>query len=216
MKPNRLPAIAAWMLDRFLPGEIDPALAGDLLEELQSGRASSWYWWQFTAALGIAFLHRMRRRLPIVLFSAAWSIPLPAACFYLFMRYTNSGLYGRIVQLDWPWSAIGTLALGSGSQLFLLWTGTIVYTYLHYLRTKQVSLIRLFGGLLAIMPTLIVTNFGVSFLYYGRFTFQHVSPSVKFTADLFFLLTRLPFFFSLFFSILIAVPRPRSQTSRIA
>src|ERR1700761_2807017 len=102
MKPKLLPAIAAWVLDRF--HEIDPALSGDLLEELQSGRTSAWFWWQFVAALSIGLLNRVGRLLLIAGFSAAWSIPTPVADLYFAQSYKNSGLFARVIQIDWPWS----------------------------------------------------------------------------------------------------------------
>lgn len=46
MNIRRPPAVAAWVLDRLGYTRANPALAGDLLEEIQSGRSAGWYWRQ--------------------------------------------------------------------------------------------------------------------------------------------------------------------------
>jgi hypothetical protein len=40
------PALASWILERLGYTHENPALAGDLLEEFQSGRSPAWYWRQ--------------------------------------------------------------------------------------------------------------------------------------------------------------------------
>lgn len=46
MSIRRPPALAAWLLDRLGYTRENPALAGDLLEEFQTGRSPAWYWRQ--------------------------------------------------------------------------------------------------------------------------------------------------------------------------
>jgi hypothetical protein len=46
MTPRKPPALAAWLLDRLGYTRQNAALAGDLLEEFQSGRPAAWYWRQ--------------------------------------------------------------------------------------------------------------------------------------------------------------------------
>ncbi len=46
MKPCAPPTLAHWLLDRLRYLRNNPALAGDLQEEFESGRSSRWYWHQ--------------------------------------------------------------------------------------------------------------------------------------------------------------------------
>jgi hypothetical protein len=55
MTPKKPPRLATFLLGRFTAS--DP-LAGDLLEEFQSGRSAAWYWAQVLAAVVAAPLRR--------------------------------------------------------------------------------------------------------------------------------------------------------------
>jgi hypothetical protein len=46
MNLRKPPTLATWLLDRLGYTRENPALAGDLLEEFQSGRSPAWYWHQ--------------------------------------------------------------------------------------------------------------------------------------------------------------------------
>lgn len=46
MDSREPPALATWLLDRLGYAHENPALAGDLLEEFQTGRSAAWYWRQ--------------------------------------------------------------------------------------------------------------------------------------------------------------------------
>ena len=59
------PRIATWLLRRFSAGPHAEAIAGDLLEQYQSGRSPFWYWRQVLSAViadmaGSVMLHKAR------------------------------------------------------------------------------------------------------------------------------------------------------------
>jgi hypothetical protein len=51
MTMRQPPALAAWLLRRFVSGYRSESLLGDLLEEYQTGRTPGWYWREVIAAL---------------------------------------------------------------------------------------------------------------------------------------------------------------------
>jgi hypothetical protein len=51
MNSRKLPVLATWLLKRLGIADRNPALAGDLQEEFQSGRSAAWYWRQAFMAI---------------------------------------------------------------------------------------------------------------------------------------------------------------------
>jgi hypothetical protein len=51
MTVRQPPALAAWLLKRFVSGYRSESLTGDLFEEYQTGRTRGWYWREVIAAL---------------------------------------------------------------------------------------------------------------------------------------------------------------------
>jgi hypothetical protein len=60
MKSSKPPALAAWLLEYFTPGDRHEALVGDLLEEFQYRRSAGWFWRQVLWAIPASFSHEMR------------------------------------------------------------------------------------------------------------------------------------------------------------
>lgn len=54
MTMRQPPALAAWLLKRFVSGYRSECLAGDLLEEYQTGRTPAWYWREVIAAIAVS------------------------------------------------------------------------------------------------------------------------------------------------------------------
>jgi hypothetical protein len=60
MRARRPPRLATWLLDRFGFARENPPLAGDLLEEFESGRSAAWYWRQTLVAISIGSIRNVR------------------------------------------------------------------------------------------------------------------------------------------------------------
>ncbi len=216
MKHTHPPAIAAWMLEHLTAGFCNDTLAGDLCEELQRGRSTVWYWRQVLTAIAVGIPQRARALWLMLLYAALWSIPAPALQFYSSRSPEMNRLFGDIVQLDWPWSALGTLAFENGLGLLLVWTGLIVYLWLHFHRTRTLSRTRLWQGMLTSLPVLVAVSAALASLPLRQsFDVRHVT-AMSFILNPLFVLARLPFFFSLLLSIWAALPPSRRTFSRAA
>ena len=215
MKPGHPPAIAAWLLDHLAFTGRNEALAGDLQEEFQQGRSNGWYRRQALSAIAIGFFKLARAQSPAVLFALLWSVPVPAFQFYLFRGMETTRLFASTVQLDWPWSALGTMAIDLGPHQLLVWTGLLVYLWFHFRRTHRLSLTRLWHGLLATLPVFVGANVALTLLPFGHLTDARHATVLSLTLDPFFLLTRLPFFFSLLLSIWMALPQPQRNAAAV-
>ena len=208
MKQSCPPAIAAWMLEHFTAGARNDALAGDLEEEFRHRRSPRWYRRQVFSAIAIALFRQARGLFPAAIFAALWSVPLPAVWFYFRRNPDLNRLFDRAAQLDWPYSALATQTLANGTWLLLVWIGMLIYLWLQVRTVRELSLARLCYGLLTTLPVLMAANEALALLYFGRFTTQRVAIIMNPIHDPFVLLTRLPLFLSLLFSIAMALPRP--------
>src|SRR5580700_4416385 len=92
MSLRKPPAFADWLLNRLRLPVSNPPLAGDLLEEFQSGRSRAWYWRQTIAAI----LARARQNIrPATLIFIGWAAQ--ASVVYLLWRsHWPAPIPGRI------------------------------------------------------------------------------------------------------------------------
>jgi hypothetical protein len=76
MKPSEPPELATWLLEHFVLGNKNEALAGDLLEEFRQRRTVAWYWRQVLGAILVGFLSELR---------AQWlAVGFEVVCFFGF------------------------------------------------------------------------------------------------------------------------------------
>jgi hypothetical protein len=148
-----------------------------------------------------------------MLYAALCSLPLPALQSYSYRNPAMSRIFGDIVQLDWPWSAFGTLAFENGLSLLLVWTGLIGYLCLNHQKGRQLNFIKLGNGLLTSLPTLVAVSAALSELPIRHSA--HGAPWMITLSPLS-VLARLPFFFSLLLSIRVAKPGPRKVIAQTA
>jgi len=125
----RPPALATWLLQHFTFGEVDEALAGDLLEELRSGRSAGWYWGQVLAAISVSWRRDAISCSSACSFAALWAILTPSWLLVVSQLEQKFHFHAHIWRMDWPWSTIldlGALLLANlayilaGIALFLL------------------------------------------------------------------------------------------------
>lgn len=118
------PKLAEWMLENLIPAsERDEALAGDLAEQLHSGRSDAWYRRQAAAAVATGWTQYLSRRGAMLVFALLWSTLAPA--WYV--------LVNGIVDSHDLWNGSWPLALVAwiGLNAAFLWSGLIVYQLVH-------------------------------------------------------------------------------------
>jgi hypothetical protein len=87
MNPRKPPVLATWLLKRLGIADGNAPLAGDLLEEFQSGRSAAWYWRQTFMAIATG----MRRNAWVARrYLGAFSIGYAAQAGVAFMLWRNS------------------------------------------------------------------------------------------------------------------------------
>jgi len=160
MSPKQAPIVAAWMVQHLVPGDSNEALEGDLLEELGSGRSSSWYRRQVFGILAVAWRREIVDHRAAFLFATPWSMLAPV---WMELAHTKHflDLVAPVQQLDWPWSAICPVPLRLSLLLVFLWTGVLLFFCCTRSRTKHSNL-RPFRqgfarGTLILMPVWLAT-----------------------------------------------------------
>jgi hypothetical protein len=141
------PFLTAWMLEHLVPAGRNEALEGDLLEELEAGRSSSWYWRQVLRIITITWRVEILDHRIALVFATLWSMLAPT---WLALVYTKDfrGLVATAQQLDWPWSAICPVCLWLSMLLAFLWTGVLLFFCWSRASTKQFNLRRCRRGFL--------------------------------------------------------------------
>ena len=127
MKPTEPPSLAVWMLDHFVPGGRDDALAGDLLEEYRAGRSKAWYWRQVVSAMAIALARTLGNSASLMLFAMLWSMLAPAWLVLVTRAEEHAHLTERFYRMDWPWSTVCDLGLLLIADLVFIWAGIVLY-----------------------------------------------------------------------------------------
>jgi hypothetical protein len=126
MRTPEPPSLATWMLDRFVPGKRDEALAGDLLEEFRAGRTGRWYWRQVVSAIAIALIRTLGDNASRVLFAALWSMLAPVWLLLVNRAEEYAHLNERFYRMDWPWSTVCDLGLLLLANLVFIWAGIVL------------------------------------------------------------------------------------------
>jgi len=122
MRQKQPPALAAWMLERFVARRND-ALTGDLLEAFRSGRSAGWYWRQVLVAIAFGFSQELRTHWMALLFAGLWTVPVPVFELHVVRRVAESVFFSQRWQLSWPYSTICELGLIHGCYLLYIWSG---------------------------------------------------------------------------------------------
>src|SRR5258708_4807573 len=110
MKSTHPPLLATWMLEHWIPGDRNEALAGDLFEEFCGGRSTVWYWRQVMAAIASGCWRELRTGSLALVFAALWIIP--AQAWWSLALWSASHYAGFI--LPWPYS----FSLGAAIVVF--------------------------------------------------------------------------------------------------
>jgi hypothetical protein len=106
VRQSKPPRPATWMLNHLAPPGCDEALAGDLLEDFNAGRSSTWYWRQVLTTTAIRWFRSLADHRFALFFAAAWSLLSPAWQIAIVRLYHTSNLIGYVWRLPWPWSTV--------------------------------------------------------------------------------------------------------------
>jgi hypothetical protein len=115
------------MLDHFVPGGRDDALAGDLEEEFRSGRSRRWYWRQVAGTIAVASWRVLGNNGALMLFATLWSMLAPTWLLLIARAEEHAHLNERFYGMDWPWSTVCDLGLLLLANLVFIWAGIVLY-----------------------------------------------------------------------------------------
>jgi len=152
LPPSSPPLLASLLFERFAPGEMHEALAGDLQEEFSHGRGRPWYWRQVLSAIFIGQSTQLRANWTAFLFAALWSAISPSLLFFEVHFVENENLMERIRQLASPWFTVCKEAIEVSAFFFILWIGLALYVSLHAWATRRGSMRRFARALLLTIP----------------------------------------------------------------
>jgi hypothetical protein len=138
MKRREPPATATWLLQHFSPGKRNEALAGDLLEEFQSGRSAGWYWSQVLGAIALGWFRESLAHPSVLFFAALWSMAAPS--WYVVADKIENDLTafnGLLAGLPFPWSLIGYFGWPLTVWLSFIWMGAGLYLFFQIWITRS-------------------------------------------------------------------------------
>jgi non-heme chloroperoxidase len=158
MKPTKLVALAAWMLDHLTFGLTNEALCGDLLEELQRGRPAAWFWRQVGSAIVAGVFSRLRDWALPAIYCVGWC-SLYRGWSFLGKAALAHGATASGGALSWPYSALETIGYGVLPAATFVWLGFLVYLLSRPSIVHELSVQRLFWGLSVSLNVLLISTF---------------------------------------------------------
>jgi hypothetical protein len=155
------PSIATWMLEHWMPGPGNDALAGDLLEEFRSGRTDrtrAWYWRQVLVAIAIDCSRKILSHRNVMFFAVLWSMVSPAWLVLSVNAEVHTHAFGQMWEMDWPWSTICAIALSLATSLIFIWSGMALYLIPRMAAARSFNMRALLRSLLQALPMFIAIS----------------------------------------------------------
>lgn len=151
MTLSKPPALATWMLEHFVLGIDEDALAGDLLEEFRH-RSVAWYWRQVLIAIFVGLAKEPGRQWRAAGFALAWTVASDIALRSVYLSSFFRPMLGWTIVHDWPESIVLFMILEMSPQFLMWWFGVGFYLVMmrrfSARRFARGVLISLFLGLL--------------------------------------------------------------------
>ena len=97
--------VATWILDHATPGSRNESLAGDLMEEFQSGRSAFWYWRQVFSAVTRRLISTSSSYFMPTVFAVAWSNLYSVAWPTVVNSSMARAFFEKAANQDWPYSS---------------------------------------------------------------------------------------------------------------
>ena len=110
MNSSNPPRVAHWLLERLASGPQRESLIGDMLEQYQRGRSSTWYWRQTIRAIAACFAAEIWHHKLLAASVAVISAYLPD--LYMFSRLwewvgrLDRLWYPHLIYSRWSWMVI--------------------------------------------------------------------------------------------------------------
>ena len=149
------------MLEHWTPGPGNDALAGDLLEEFRSGRTDrtrAWYWRQVLVAIVIDCARKIFSHRNVIFFAVLWSMVSPAWLVLSVSAEVKTRAFGRMWEMDWPWSTICAIALAFATSLIFIWSGMALYLIPRMAAARSFNMRLLARSLLQALPMFIAIS----------------------------------------------------------
>ncbi len=205
------PQLAAWLLEHGIPGDPDPALAGDLLEDYRSGRSEGWFWRQALSAWLVGWVKYLSERRFLLVFAVLWSMLAPAWSAVV-DRIENSP---NLLNPAWTASHLFTMFwLWVALNLVFLWAGMLVFVALHTRFARAFSKAHLKRAF-TLTPLLFMPIYFATFVFMNLFAYPGLEIKqglliplgelidLKLRADV----LRIPYFLTLLWAMWEATPR---------
>jgi len=128
MNSSNPPRVAHWLLERLASGPQRESLIGDMLEQYQRGRSSTWYWRQTIRAIAACFAAEIWHHKLLAASVAVISAYLPD--LYMFSRLwewvgrLDRLWYPHLIYSRWSWMVIDPWAYRLKPYL---WTSNIAW-----------------------------------------------------------------------------------------
>jgi hypothetical protein len=151
MSPLKPPALATWLLGLTDYSAWNDAIAGDLLEEYQQRRLSTWYWRQVLTILGIGVLKDLRNHWVLALRALAVAV----GSIIIFQRFH---LASRL--LDGAVSVIGLgpyLVIAAALEPFLICAPAGMVVALTH-RKRQATMVLVYAAALFVFLACLCAN----------------------------------------------------------
>jgi hypothetical protein len=207
MKPTPPIALATWMLEHLTFGSTNESLAGDLLEELRSGRSAGWYWRQALSAIVVSLSSRSRAYVLPLVFSTGWSFLYPALWPSIMSSRPAQTMLERMAAHDWLYSSFLQVVRGVLPAMMFVWIGFFVYLMSRNQMVRQLTTLRVLVSLSLSFNVFFVATIGqhlIQPIALGRNVPQESSNSTFVTSSV-------PLALSLFSALVCGLPALRRR-----
>jgi len=114
MSASRPPRVAHWLLTRWTAGARRESLVGDIFEQYQRGRSSTWYWRQTISAVAATFATETWQHKMLAASVVALSVSLPdiymLSRVWVWVAAIDRLWYPRLIHSRLSWLAINPWA----------------------------------------------------------------------------------------------------------
>jgi hypothetical protein len=211
---NRAVSLLLWLLDHLALGPHAESLAGDLEEELTSGRSVIWFFYQALGAIALGLWNRIHDRLLALAFASGWSALYTLWQFFSTGRLTPIDIT-RYAALNWPYSSSMEIVTGVLPAVTFIWLGLLFYILVRSDRDHRATPFHITLGLSVSLSVLLTATMGLMHHLSDTGLDLRLITRSDFYLTLHLFAISIPLALSLFTAILLSFPHtPRSSAYR--